>query len=502
MVGRRHPFGPDRLAQQLAELLPGYPHISLCVALSGGLDSTALLAALAALNYRPLRAVHVNHGLHANADRWTQHCRRVAKSLRVPIKVLTVNVDRSPGTSLEAEARRARYAALASALEENEALLTAHHEDDQLETLMLQLLRGAGLAGLAAMPPVARFADGWQVRPLLQTSRAELEEWARAQSLTWIEDDTNADERLDRNYLRRNVLPKIRDRWPSAAHTVSRAARHIAEGQSLLDLLARSDFERAAFGASLSAKTLRALSVERRRNALRYWIARSGYLLPDTSRLDEIVGPLLAARPDANPFVEWQGCLLRREGDLLTLRERLRSLELDTQAKPASPLDVERALGNLPSPSGQKSHLLPSELKGPQAAFSRKTSGKQDEAVPLVWNVRAQSTFELPGQYGKLELRHAPRGSIDIDALPNELAIRWRRGGERLRPHRGGPSKSLKSLLQSSRVPLAERAQLPLLFDADRLLAVGDFWSDAAIQADEGAKHRGRIVWHRYPSAG
>ena len=115
--------------------------------------------------------------------------------------------------------------------------------------------------------------------------------------------------------------------------------------------------------------------------------------------------------------------------------------------------------------------------------------------------MRTQSIIELPGDAGKLELRPAPRGPIDLDALPGELAIRWRSGGERLRPRRGGPSKSLKSLLQSSRVPLAERARVPLLFDADRLLAVGDFWSDAAIQADTNAKHRVRIVWHRYPSA-
>ena len=460
MAGRRQSFGPEWLAAQLAALIPNYPGVSLCVALSGGADSTALLAALASLDdVSSLRAIHVNHGLHENAGRWAEHCRRLADRFHVPIKVFTVKVDRSRGTSLEAEAREVRYAALAAALEDGEILLTGHHEDDQLETVLLQLFRGAGLAGLAAMPSVSRFASGWHVRPLLQTSRAEIESWLGKQSLTWIEDDTNADEHLDRNYLRRKVLPAIRQRWPSAARTVSRSARHVAEGQQLLDLIARDDVERAAYGSSLSAKTLRTLTLERRRNAVRYWIAKSNHPLPDTTRLEEIVSALLTARSDANPQVAWQRTVLQREADLLTLR--FVSTNDSTSA--------------------------------PDAA---------DALQSLVWSVRSQSTIELPGDRGKLELRPAPRGPIDVDALPGELAIRWRSGGERLRPRRGGPSKSLKSLLQSSRVPLAERARVPLLFDADRLVAVGDFWSDAAIQAGGNAKHRARIVWHRYPSAG
>jgi tRNA(Ile)-lysidine synthase len=463
-------FGPVWLAEQLKRLIPNYPDVSFCVALSGGADSTALLAALAKLDQTSLRAIHVNHGLHENAPRWAEHCRRLAEKLRVPLKVFKVKVDRSPGTSLEAEAREVRYAALAEALAVNEYLLTGHHEDDQLETVMLQLMRGAGLAGLSAMPSISRFASGWHARPLLQTSRAEVESWLREQSLTWIEDDTNADERLDRNYLRRKVLPAIRERWPSAARTVSRSARHIAEGQALLDALARMDVERASFGAALSAKTLRTLALERRRNALRYWIAKSNHPLPDTTRLEETVTAMLAARPDANPQVAWQRTILQREADLLTLR--------------FAPIGGATTQGRDAGEQSMTSHSVAVE-----------------SPPPIMWRVRTQSIIELPGDRGKLELRPAPRGPIDLDALPRELAIRWRKGGERLRPRRGGPSKSLKSLLQSSRVPLAERARAPLLFDGDRLLVVGDFWSDAAIQAGAHAKHRVRIVWHRYPSA-
>jgi tRNA(Ile)-lysidine synthase len=452
VAGRRESFSPQWLDAHLAELIANYPDVSLCVALSGGVDSTALLAALSMLKRVSVRAIHVNHGLHANAGVWSEHCRKLAQQLHVPFRVVAVTVDRSRGTSLEAEARDARYAAFAEELTDGEVLLTGHHEDDQLETVLLQLLRGAGLAGLAAMPASTRFANGWHVRPLLEASREQLVAWVRERSLTWVEDDTNADERLDRNYLRRAVLPALQARWPSASRTVARSARHIAEGQSLLEALARADVERASFGASLSAKVLRTFTPERRRNAVRFWIAQSGHPLPDTTRLEEIIGPLLNARADANPRVTWQDSELTREWDLLTLRKAQANAASDSQ------------------------HLL-------------------------VWRVRSQPMIELPGDCGRLELQSAARGPIDADALPSELSIHWRSGGERLRPRRNGPSKSLKSLLQSTRVPLAERARVPLLFDADHLVAVGDLWSDASIQADEDAKHRARFVWHRYPSA-
>lgn len=501
MGARSHAFDPGWLAARLSELIPNYPEVSLCVALSGGLDSTALLAALLAhqslhdrsstsarknLSRRSahrressptpghacIRAVHIHHGLHANASGWSEHCRALAKRLGVPLKVLKANVDLSGGASLEAAAREARYALLADELHSGEVLLTAHHAEDQLETVLLQLFRGAGVAGLSAMPPLARFASGWHARPMLQASRADIEAWARSQSLTWVDDDTNADERLDRNYLRRRVWPLLRERWPGVAHTVSRSARHIAEAQSLLDAVARADVERAAYGTALSAKFMRTLSMERRRNALRYWIASSGHLPPDTRRLEEIAGPLLNARKDANPSVTWGSTTLRREADVLTLAA---TAERHVDSHVAGSTSVRPG---------------PLELDG---------AGPR-QAIP--WRVQEQRMIELPGDLGQLELQEVARGPVDVDALPVELSIRWRRGGERLRPRRGGPSKSLKTLLQSTRVPHAERSRVPLLFDADRLIAVGDFWSDAAIQADEHARRRARFVWHRYPFAG
>src|SRR5215469_12271905 len=248
MTSQRRAFGQQWLFARLGRILRGFPDVSLCVALSGGVDSSALLAALATpRRARPrLRAVHVDHGLHPNSALWSAHCRALAQSLDVPLHVLTTRVARARGESLEAAARKARYALLEPQLAAGEVLLTAHHEDDQLETVLLQLFRGGGLAGIAAMPELAPFGAGFLARPLLGCTRAQLEEWVRSNALQWVEDDTNSDESLDRNYLRRRILPLVRTRWPGIAGSVARSARHAAEAQRLLEVVARRDVERAA----------------------------------------------------------------------------------------------------------------------------------------------------------------------------------------------------------------------------------------------------------------
>lgn len=448
-------FSSDWLARRLAELLPAYPETSLCVALSGGADSVALLAAAAAIRGRPaLRAVHVHHGLHPNADRWSRHCRALARRLRVPLKVIRVQVARPRGASLEAAAREARYAAFANELKTGEILLTAHHQDDQLETVLLQLLRGAGVAGLAAMPEAAAFASGQLVRPLLTRTRAELEDWARAQGLAWVDDDTNADEQLDRNYLRHSVLPPVRARWPSAAAAVSRSARHAAEARRLLNSIARVDVELAAVGTALSTQRLRVLDADRRRNALRYWITRSGFTAPDTRRLDELAGPLLDARSDAQPSVRWNDTLVERHADVLSIRHAV-----------------------------EESSSPPAEVE---------------------WHWRAQSRLALAGGGGwcasiQIEISNDLHGPLDLDALPETLIVRARQGGETIRPGLGARSRKLKALLQEARVPPAERANWPLIWAKDKLIGVADRWLDVSVQATAAtsAQRRGRLILHR-----
>jgi tRNA(Ile)-lysidine synthase len=271
----------------------------------------------------------------------------------------------------------------------------------------------------------------------------------RDAGLEYLEDPSNLDERLDRNFLRRRVLPVIRERWPGAAATVSRAARHAAEAQRLLDELARADVGAARHGESLAASTLRTLPAERRRNALRFWIASRGHPLPSTARLQEIAGPLLGARADAHPSVEWQGARVERHAGLLTLR----------------------------SAAG-----APAEA----AAAARREIG---------WRWRAQPVCPLPGALGQIELRPDAHGSLNLAALGARLTIRWRRGGERLTPAPGRPRRALKSLLRESRLSPAQRARLPLVYSGARLVAVADLWLDASVQAGPRARRRARLVW-------
>ena len=564
-------FGSEWLRAQLTTLLPAFPNVSLCVALSGGLDSTALLAALA--TKRPaslqLRALHVDHGLRSASKQWAAHCRKLARDLHVPFKVLTTKVERPHGTSLEAAARDARYRLLATALHPGEILLTAHHSDDQLETVLLQLLRGSGLPGISAMPALAPFAQGQLARPLLSRSRAELETWVREQGLTWVEDDTNVDEAFDRNYLRLRVLPLIRARWPGAPTAVARSARHAAEAQTLLDTLARADIDRASYGESLSIKSLRALPPDRLRNALRFWITRAGYLAPDTKRLEEITGPLLDARPDANPFVEWgegQGSArAQRHGDLLSLGPRPTRTASWSSPHASKPL-TETAPAPRASGPTRAAHTAATSVStrsartrtasaptraahASAAATSTRAAHTPSAAAPtdpppahaaqasaspsvaLTWSWHDSPVLDLPDDLGKLELQPDARGPVDLDALPHPLTIRWRRGGERLSPRRGGPRRALKNLLQESHVPLSDRPRLPLLFSpapaaaagaasssatlsratssgaesfgaashGERLLAVADLLLDETVQATPTSRRRARLRWKKSP---
>ena len=433
-------------------MLPGFPRPSLCVAFSGGADSTALLAALAQLPRPPLRvrALHVDHRLHPESGAWSAHCRRVARALGVALAVRTADIAQRRGESPEAAARAARYALLGASLAEGEVLLTAHSQDDQLETVLLQLLRGAGIAGLAAMPEVTPFVRGLLARPLLTVPRAALSAWVSAQRLPWIEDESNACLSFDRNFLRLRVLPVIRERWPQAAATASRSARHAAEAQRLLEALGAADVARAAFGAALSAKVLRALTPDRRRNALRCWIAAAGRKPPPSSRLEEVAGPLLEARDDAQPRVAWEGAVVERHADLLTLQE-------------------------------------------PRAAAVGAGTG-----LEIAWRWRDCDTCTLPAAFGSLTLRREARGPLDLEALEAlgpTLTVRARRGGERLRATRGGARRTLKNLLQEARVPLAERSRLPLIFAGERLIAVAGLWVDESVQASAASTRRARLLW-------
>jgi tRNA(Ile)-lysidine synthase len=419
----------------------------LCVAYSGGLDSGALLSALAALRVRErfvLRAVHVDHQIQPQSAQWAQGASRRSRRLRVPCEIVELAIERGRGESLEAAAREARYRALAAQIAPDELLLTAHHQEDQLETVLLALLRGSGVRGLAAMRALTPWAHTMLLRPLLPVTRAQLEQYLRARGLDWSEDPSNADERFDRNYLRRAVLPLIRQRWPAAAATVSRSAGHLAEARSLLEALATASLQQARDGAALRVSVLRRLALPQRRNAVREWIAERGLPLPDHRRLREICGPMLAARDDALPRVSWRGGELRRHADRL--------FAFGATAA-ASPMAIEQ------------------------------------------WDWRAQPWLPLAagGALGLVRDRH---GDVRLAALPRLLSVRHRRGGERLQAAPG--RVALKDLLQAHGLAPWERAAVPLIMHAERIIAVADLWLDRAYRSqDDRAAERGRFRWRR-----
>jgi tRNA(Ile)-lysidine synthase len=416
------------------------PHeaCGLVVALSGGADSAALLGAVAALlkDFRalPLRAVHIDHGLQAAAAQFRAACVSLCGHLGVPLTVISVQVDAESGVSLEAAARDARYAALAAQLRPKECLLTAHHREDQAETLLLQALRGAGVKGLSAMPVCRRFGAGWHVRPLLDVPQSELLLFGAQLQHLKSHDPMNEDLRFDRSYLRGQVWPRLVQRWPGAGIALSRTARHMAEAQTLLDSAAAADVARLRDGEALLVPGLRALSPLRRMNAVRLWLSEAEVEAPSAARLGEALRQILDADSDQLPAVVWGNRALRRYRQRLFL----------TAAHPP----------------------------------------RLETARP--WAAHLDSRVDLGPQLGSLTWV-AQIGGIAAQSLPENLIVRRRGGGETLKPGGLAKTQSVQHLCQSQGVLPWMRDALPLIFAGDALIAVADLWEDARVSAASGA---------------
>ncbi len=419
----------------LARLLPGWPVARLCLALSGGVDSAALLHACDRIRARQpsvqLRAIHVNHGLQPAAPQWTKHCLALCARLGVPFEAVELALAPPRGASVEAVARDARYRALSARLQPGEALLTAHHQDDQLETVLLQLFRGAGIAGLAAMPESAAFGDDLHLRPLLDVTRSDIVAFAATAGLDVVEDSTNTSERVDRGLLRREITPRLRARWPSVARSVARSARHAGSAQALLDQLAEIDAAGSLRQDQLRVARVLELPRARQANLLRWWIRRSGLGLPSEARLGALLDDLLTAGAGAQPVVTWpSGEVRRHDGWMYAMR-------------PLSPPGD----GPWPFVSGQ------------------------------VLAIRGVGTLELVSTIGT---------GFSAPRFPGPFELSLRRGGERFRPQGSTAEKSVTRWLREAGIEPWLRSRVPLLYAGATLLAVGDAWIAAGSAALPG----------------
>ncbi len=418
------------------------------VAFSGGLDSTVLLHALALSIEQhgvPLYAIHINHGMQEDAEQWSEQCRLAAAALRVEYQFKSVLVTGSDiaRQGPEAAARDARYAALASVMGDGDWLLSAHHRDDQAETLLLNLLRGSGPAGLAGIAAIRPFGCGWLARPLLSVSRQALQNYAALHALRWIEDPSNTHRSIDRNYLRHEVLPIIESRWPEVSKRLHRSSRIAGDTATLLDDLAAIDAQALGDRCDcLRLDGLKSLSIARQRNVLRYALRQLGLATPPAAQLQRVFDEVVAAREDAEPVLRWNGVEVRRYRNHL--------------------------------------YLLGSNLADAPA----------DVAVPS-----GCSQVELGRGLGALRLESGAGQGLDDSVFERGLELRYRRGGEKLRVVDQSHTKTLKNLLQEHGIVPWMRDRIPLLFAGDELVAVADLW----LAADAVSKPGTAIHWENRP---
>ena len=432
------PFNSETLLQHLTALQAGEADpVRYVIAFSGGVDSTVLLHALAASRSshgKELLAVHVNHHLHADSDSWQRHCEEVARKHGVAFESHTVTIPENTGQGIEAAARDARYGVFRSIVREGDWLVSAHHQDDQAETLLLNLMRGSGPAGVAGIGVKQNFCKGSLVRPLLGVSGAELIDYAQQQNLEWVDDPSNLDTRFDRNYLRQDLMPQLADRWPGLATRLGRSATLAGEANELLQALAEVDMLGLGSPDRLRLSPLAALPVARRKNVIRHAIRLCGLPMPSAQVLGRVITEVLPAREDAQPLVQWSGAEIRRYRDHL--------------------------------------YLL-AGIEEPLAATGARL-------------LATGSPVSLGPGLGELQLQETAGQGIKSSLLGDGLDIRFRLGGEEIRPLGHDCTHKLKKLLQQSGVVPWMRERIPLLYAGTELVAVGDLWIEAACSAEPG----------------
>jgi len=424
----------DTVEKAFVGLNQSYKKIkSMTVALSGGVDSVVLLHLLHSLQkkYRfTLNATHVHHGLSKNADKWVKFCEKLCRDLSVPLDVHYVKLPQKKSLGIEGEARQLRYEKLHQS--KSDLVVLAHHADDQAETFLLQLIRGAGVKGLSSM---AHFDDTRKLwRPLLNTSRIDIEKYAKQHKLKWIEDESNLNIDFDRNFIRSKVLPILKNRFNHIVKVISRSSAHLAEAQNLLDDLAKLDLKSYLksdnYKHKLQVKSFNKLSLTRAKNVLRYWLEMNDQLMPSKDLLDELLRQVLTAKKDAALKIE-----LSKDYEIRRYKDEI--------------------------------YLV----------HKNKQTHKNYE---IVWN--GESEILLPNGT-KLKFKKVKGKGISLEKMKNKkLIISNRKGGESFKPDEKRPTKKIKQMLQESDLPPWERESLPLIFVGDELASVPNFGVDIQYQ--------------------
>jgi tRNA(Ile)-lysidine synthase len=420
------------------------PRIS--VAFSGGLDSTVLLTALSRLSLAvPVRALHIDHGLHEESGEWSRHCREIAAALNVEFDCRVVTVPKLRGKSLEATARELRYAELCKMMETGELLLTAHHSDDQLETVLLRLMRGSGAKGLRCISSFGALGKGYLGRPLLSESHDEILRIGKCWKLSWLNDPSNPDQSFDRNYLRYAVIPLLKDRWPGASVTAGRTAVQMRDVQEILETVAVKDAERVSVEGGISQASLLELSRARLSNVLRHLTLEAGLTVPTSVQLRELLSAVEITRPDARTHVQWPGGEARLYAGKLHL-----SKPIGAASGPSYEGHIDRRDG-WSGPEGRLS-LMPTDGIG------------------------------LPDRW-----------------VQDGLTVRFQSGGERFRPCHDARTRKLKKWFRDAGVFPWMRSRVPLIYRDSTLVAVGDLWLSDALSEIPASATVWKVIWSDHP---